>query len=66
MCNAHNHRPGCTCGWGGETYLDDRKNTFKSLFTTFVSKSKKKEKPKDVPSTEQKLSELFDTELDNS
>lgn len=21
MCNAHNHRPGCTCGWGGMGHL---------------------------------------------
>jgi hypothetical protein len=21
MCNAHNHHPGCTCGWGGDGHL---------------------------------------------
>lgn len=21
MCNAHNHRPGCPCGWGGDGHL---------------------------------------------
>jgi hypothetical protein len=21
MCNAHNHPPGCACGWGGESHL---------------------------------------------
>lgn len=24
MCNAHNHPPGCTCGWGGEGHLGSR------------------------------------------
>lgn len=41
MCNAYNHRPGCTCGWGGEGHLgrsDSRGSWSKSSYgSVFVS-----------------------------
>lgn len=32
MCNAWNHRPGCSCGWGGGNYTSDKTLISKQIF----------------------------------
>jgi len=34
MCNAHNHPPGCTCGWGGASYSSFGQGYSPKIFKT--------------------------------
>jgi len=38
MCNAHNHPPGCTCGWGGEGHLGSSSGFIQSLRPLYESR----------------------------
>lgn len=39
MCNAHNHHPSCTCGWGGDGHLGRRASSTYRHITLFESYS---------------------------
>ncbi len=42
MCNAHNHPPDCTCGWGGKDHKGKRTGTNSALIVTRQVKIKRK------------------------
>jgi hypothetical protein len=50
MCNAHNHPPGCTCGWGGDGHLGrgggGRQSSYREFHSSEV-KTWKMEKDRD-------------------
>lgn len=65
MCNAHNHAPGCNCGWGGTSYAeqDEKENTFNSMFGRISHPLRKRKKTyEELTCSKSSFNRLFDND----